>query len=55
VDRLNTAAALNAPPDVHRHLAEAYAAMGQAEDSRREIATYERLKQDALRRRSAAR
>ncbi len=55
IDRLDTAAVLDPHPDVHRHLADAYAAMGQAEESQREMAAYERLKQEALRRRSAER
>jgi tetratricopeptide (TPR) repeat protein len=55
IDRLGTAAALDPTPDVHRHLAEAYAAMGMTADSERERAAYERLKREAIRRRSAAR
>ena len=55
IDRLGTAAALYAPPEVHRHLAEAYAAAGRADDSRRELETYERLRREAFRRRSARR
>lgn len=55
IDRLRTAAVLDPTPDVHRHLADAYAATGQAEDSAREMAAYDRLKREALRRRSAAR
>jgi len=49
VERLNTAAALNAHFDVHRHLAEAYAALGRNEDSQKERDAYARMKQDALR------
>ena len=48
VDRLKTAAALNASFDVHRHLAKAHAALGQTEESRQEQAIYERLKRDAI-------
>ncbi len=48
VERLNTAAALNAPFDVHRHLAKAYAALGQKEESEKEQALYERLKRDSI-------
>lgn len=55
IDRLGTAAVLDPTPDVHRHLAAAYAGMGRTDDSQREMATYERLKREALRRRSAAR
>ena len=42
-------------PDVHRHLAAAYEAAGQAEDSRRERALYAQARQEALRRAGAAR
>ena len=45
IERLNTAAALKAPLDVHRHLAKAYAALGQKDESAKEQATYERLRQ----------
>lgn len=48
IDRLNTAAALNAPLDVHRHLAKAYAALGQKDESAREEATYARLRREAI-------
>jgi tetratricopeptide (TPR) repeat protein len=44
-----------ASPDVHRHLAAAYEAAGQAEDSRRERALYAQARQEALRRAGAAR
>jgi tetratricopeptide (TPR) repeat protein len=50
IESFKSAAALNAPPDVHRLLAQAYAALDQAEDSRRELALYEQMKQDSLRR-----
>jgi tetratricopeptide (TPR) repeat protein len=50
IDRLTTAAALNAPYDVHRHLARAYAALGQTAQSQQEQATYERLRREAIRR-----
>ena len=55
IERLNTAAALNAPLDVHRHLAKAYAALGQKADSDREQALYERLKREAISRTGRAR
>ncbi len=48
LDRLTTAAALNAPPDVHRHLARAHAALGQTDESRKEQALYERLKRESI-------
>ena len=35
------------PADVHQHLAEAYAALGRADDSRRELDVYEQLKRTA--------
>ena len=50
IERLATAAALNAHFDVHRHLAEAYAGLGQSGDSQRAQARYEELKRDAIRR-----
>jgi tetratricopeptide (TPR) repeat protein len=49
------AAALNAPIDIHRHLADAYAASGQMDEAARERAIFQRLKQEALRRRGAGR
>jgi len=49
IERLDTAAALNAHFDVHRHLAEAYAALGRNEDSQRERDAYARMRQDAIR------
>ncbi len=52
IEALTTAASLNAPAIVYRHLAETYAALGQADDSRRAQDTYARLKQEALRRRA---
>jgi len=48
IDRLNTAAALNAPLDVHRQLAKAYAALGQKDESAKEQATYERLRRESI-------
>jgi predicted Zn-dependent protease len=50
IERFKSAAVLNAPPDVHQHLAQAYAALGQDEDSRRELTLYEQMKQESLRR-----
>jgi tetratricopeptide (TPR) repeat protein len=55
IERLRTAEQLNAPLQVHRHLADAYAALGQLEESRREQATFERLKQEQLRQAGANR
>jgi len=48
IERLTTAAALNAPLDVHRHLAKAYATLGQKDESAREQATYERLRRELI-------
>lgn len=48
LDRLTTAAALNAPLDVHRHLARAHAALGQKDESQKEQALYERLKRESI-------
>jgi tetratricopeptide (TPR) repeat protein len=48
VERLTTAAALNAPIEVHRHLARAYGALGQAEESRKEQLLYERLRRESI-------
>jgi hypothetical protein len=38
---------------VHKHLAEAYAALGQVDESRREQALYEGAKRENLRNRSS--
>jgi tetratricopeptide (TPR) repeat protein len=48
IERLTTAAALNAPIEVHRHLAKAYGALGQAEESRKEQLLYERLRRESI-------
>ena len=50
ITRLQAAASLNGPPDVHRYLAEAHASLGHEEDSRRELAIYAQLKRDRLQR-----
>jgi tetratricopeptide (TPR) repeat protein len=55
IERLTTAAALNAPFDVHRHLAKAYAAQGQSAESQKEQATYERLRRESISRAGRAR
>lgn len=39
--------------EVHRHLADAYQALGEIDLSRQEQATYQQMKQDALRRKNA--
>jgi tetratricopeptide (TPR) repeat protein len=55
IERFKSAIALDAHFDVHRHLAESYAALGQLEESRKEQAIYERLKQESLGRAGANR
>jgi tetratricopeptide (TPR) repeat protein len=55
VERLASAVSLGGPFEAHQHLAAAYAALGKGEDSRRELAAYEQLKQDSLRRAGAGR
>ena len=55
VEELTTAVTLHAHFDVHAYLAEAYAAMGRVEDSERSRDTYDRMRQDELRRAGAAR
>jgi predicted Zn-dependent protease len=55
IERLNTAAALNAPIDVHRHLAKAYAALGRKDESQNEQTTYERLRRESISRTGRAR
>ena len=55
ITRFEAAAALNGPADIHRYLAEAYAALGRNEESRRELAAYEQVKHDRLQRAGAAR
>jgi tetratricopeptide (TPR) repeat protein len=55
IERFTSAAALGAPFDVHRNLAESFAALGLLEESREEQAIYERLKQESLGRAGANR
>jgi predicted Zn-dependent protease len=55
IDRLQTAAALSEDPLVHRHLADAYVALGQADEARKAQADYDRLRREAVRRRGARR
>lgn len=49
VDRLQEAAGLGAGGDVYRHLAEAYAALGQTDQSAGARAVYLRIRRDSLR------
>jgi Flp pilus assembly protein TadD len=55
VAELTQAAMLGAPFAVHQHLAAAYETAGRADDSRRERALYQQLKQESLRQRTAGR
>ena len=55
IERFMSAVLLNAPLEVHLHLAQAYAALGQPGESRRELAVYEQMRQDVLRRAGAQR
>jgi tetratricopeptide (TPR) repeat protein len=48
IEQLTAAVSMNGPADAHEHLAAAYAALGKAEDSRRELEIYEQLKRDRL-------
>ena len=47
VPHLERAAALGAPPDVYRQLADVYTRLGRTDDSARATATYERLRRGA--------
>jgi tetratricopeptide (TPR) repeat protein len=55
IERFNAAVALHAPIAVHQHLAQAYAALGRADESRRELDIYQQLQQETLRRAGANR
>jgi len=55
VTRLQAAATLGGPPDVHRYLAEAYDALHQEDASRRELEVYEQQRRTRLQRAGAAR
>jgi tetratricopeptide (TPR) repeat protein len=55
IPHLRAGAVASESPDVYRHLAEAYAAAGQNDESRRARARYAQARQDALRRAGAAR
>jgi tetratricopeptide (TPR) repeat protein len=52
IEHLQTAVRLQAPVEVHEHLAAAYAAVGRNEESRQELAVYQRLRREALQRAS---
>jgi tetratricopeptide (TPR) repeat protein len=49
IEHFVRALGLNAGPQVHRALAEEYAALGRLEDSEKERATFERLQEERLR------
>jgi hypothetical protein len=49
VDRLQAAAGLGAFGDVYRHLADAYAALGQVDQSARARNVYIQIRRDRLR------
>ena len=55
IAHLRAGAVPGSSPEVHRHLAAAYEAAGQADDSRRERALYAQARQEALRRAGAGR
>jgi predicted Zn-dependent protease len=55
VERFKAAVTRHAPPEVHQHLAQAYAALGDTDGSRVELAVYEQLQQEQLRRAGANR
>jgi tetratricopeptide (TPR) repeat protein len=50
IEHFKAAVALDAHFDVHRHMAEAYAALGRLEESRSQQALFEQRKREALRR-----
>jgi tetratricopeptide (TPR) repeat protein len=55
IERFQAAVRLRAPIDVHQHLAQAYAALGNLDESRKELSLYEQLRQEDLRRAGANR
>jgi tetratricopeptide (TPR) repeat protein len=55
VEHFTAAVALDGPPVLHQQLADAYAALGRTEDSRRELEIYEQLKRSRLQRAAAPR
>jgi hypothetical protein len=48
VEHLTATVAMSGPAEAHQHLATAYAALGRADDSRRELEVYEQLKRSRL-------
>jgi len=55
IEQFKSAIALGGPIEAHLHLADAYAAAGQDEDSRREALAFQRLQEERLRRAGAGR
>jgi hypothetical protein len=55
IEQLTRAAELGAEYDVYRHLADAYAAAGQADAGQKAQTTYEQMKRQTLRRAGASR
>jgi tetratricopeptide (TPR) repeat protein len=55
IDHFKSAITLDGPIESHLHLSEAYSAQGLAEESRRELAAYDQLRQETLRRAGANR
>jgi len=55
IERFEAAVRLRAPIEVHQHLAQAYAALGNLDESRKELGLYEQLRQENLRRAGANR
>jgi len=55
IERFKTAIDLNASPDVHRRLADAYDALGRRDEGDKQRAIYERLKEERLRKAGEAR
>ena len=55
VEHFTKAVTLHAHFDVHAYLAEAYAALGRAEDSQRERLLYVQQRQEAIRQTGTAR
>ena len=55
IERFKVAVRLRGPIDVHQYLAQAYAALGNLDESRRELSVYDQLQQENLRRAGANR
>jgi tetratricopeptide (TPR) repeat protein len=55
IEHFTSAVALDGPPVLHQQLADAYAALGRTEDSRRELEIFEQLKRSRLQHAAAPR